>query len=421
MSPLSDGLENCARRSWTLTAMLAAVVLGVCILALDSSNARGEPSEREVDRDPEGAPYLAGELLVTYTPEVGAEAKEKVKSSAKGRVDKELPELRAQLLSFPEVKDEPTREARERELEQAKRILEQDPAVEAADYNYLRHAQYTPDDPKFPSQYGLKRPGFPAAWDQTRGAGTKIAVVDGGVAAGHPDLKAKVAAQRDFVDDDGVAQDDTRGHGTHVAGTAAATTGNTRGVAGGCPGCRLLIAKVTKVDLTTSVADEVEGIRWAMNKGAKIINLSLGGAGSVRAEEDAVNYAWTGGAVVVAAAGNAGNSEPFYPAAYPDAVAVAAVDSADQRAPYSNYGDWVDVAAPGTSILSTVPSRGYAYKSGTSMASPHVAALAGLLASQGLSNAEIRSRILETAVYLGLAGQDPYYGAGRIDAARAVR
>jgi thermitase len=136
-------------------------------------------------------------------------------------------------------------------------------------------------------------------------------------------------------------------------------------------------------------------------------------------DRTAVDYATSKGAVVVAAAGNGNTSDRAYPAAYPNAIAVAATNQDDRRASFSNYGDWVDVAAPGVSILSTVPS-GYASWSGTSMAAPHVSALAGLLAAEGYDGAAIRTRILNTAVDLGANGDDPYYGAGRISASRAL-
>jgi thermitase len=124
--------------------------------------------------------------------------------------------------------------------------------------------------------------------------------------------------------------------------------------------------------------------------------------------------------VVVAAAGNKDTNDPTYPAASPGVIAVAATNKDDKRASFSNYGNWVDVAAPGVKILSTIP-RGYASWSGTSMATPHVSALAALLASQGRSRENIEDRITSTTVDLGPNGRDPYYGAGRISADRAVR
>ncbi len=251
-------------------------------------------------------------------------------------------------------------------------------------------------------------------------------MVDTGIDANHPDLKGKVIAQHDFVHNDGTAND-TAGHGTHVAGTIAASTNNGVGVAGGCPRCRLLAARVLAKNGGYD-SDIARGIVWSANNGARVINLSLGGAAYSTALKRAVDYAYNKGAVVVAAAGNTGNGTYHYPAAYPDVIAVAATDSADRRASFSSYGNWVDVAAPGVDILSTYPrwlesnfyEPGYKFMEGTSMASPHVAALAGLLAAQGRSKSEIRFRLLSTADDIGPEGRDRYTGAGLIDAAKAV-
>jgi subtilisin family serine protease len=220
-----------------------------------------------------------------------------------------------------------------------------------------------------------------------------------------------------MVNNDNVAEDDG-GHGTHVAGTVAAATNNGEGVAAVCPSCKLLVAK-SGDENGSLTSDVVQGIYWSVDNRAKAINLSLGSYGNSRILEHAVNYAWKHGVVVVAAAGNDNTERPSYPAAYDKVISVAATDQADRKASFSNYGK-VDVAAPGVGILSTVPGGGYEAWDGTSMASPHVAALAGLLAAQGRTAPEIRRRIERTAVDLGADGKDKYYGWGRIDAQRAV-
>jgi subtilisin family serine protease len=170
---------------------------------------------------------------------------DEVVQESEARTEEELPSQDIQLLSFPEVQDERSEEAREQQLEQAKDILERDPDVEHVDYNYLRELEYAPNDRYFAKgrQWGLKKIGAPGAWDRTRGYGVKIAVVDTGIVANHPDIKGKVVAQEDLANDDIVAEDDDLAHGTHVAGTVAALTNNGRGVAGGCPECGLLVAK----------------------------------------------------------------------------------------------------------------------------------------------------------------------------------
>jgi thermitase len=396
--------------------VLFASLLGVAVLLVPSSVARGEPVDA-VDRSPAGAPYAAGELIVTYEEAAPDNAVESLHEDAE--VEDDLPALDARVLAFPEVKDDPSQAARERDLEQIKEDLALDPAVESVEYNYIGRLAYTPNDPKFRHQWGLKKTGFREAWNRTRGSGVKVAVVDTGAAVRHSDLRHKVADARDLVNDDGTVQD-LSGHGTHVSGIIAARTGNREGIAGGCPNCKLLIAKVFDGENTGTVARFAEGIRWSADHGAEVINLSFVHPASSAIEETAIDYARDKGAVVVAAAGNGDTNKAVYPAASPGVIAVAATNSDDGRASFSNYGRWVDVAAPGVKVLSTSP-RGYASWSGTSMATPHVSALAGLLASQGRSRANIENSITDTAVDLGPKGRDPYFGAGRISADQALQ
>ena len=222
------------------------------------------------------------------------------------------------------------------------------------------------------------------------------------------------------TNNDLVAEDDAAGHGTHVAGTVGAVTDNGKGVAATCPGCKLLVAKAGNSRILLD-SDIVQGIYWSVNNRARAINLSLGSKGKSRVLEHAVDYAWDHGVVVVAAAGNENTARPRYPAAYKHVISVSATNQQNKRAPFSNYGSTVDVAAPGVEILSTVPGGRYGGKSGTSMASPHVAALAGLLATQRRSAREIRTQIERTAKDIGPRGRDQFYGRGLIDANRAVR
>ena len=402
------------------TGVVLASLLAAALVLVFSPAARAEPAEDAVDHGPTGAPYVAGELIVTYEERAPGDAVEALDEEVGAEVEENLPEIDARLLEFPEVQGEPSQEARERDLERLKADLEADPAVESADYNYLVRLAYTPDDPRFSNQWGLRKTGFENAWDVSRGSGSKIAIVDTGMAVGHEDLGGQMVLGRDFVNDDHTVRDRS-GHGTHVAGIAAARTDNARGVAGGCPSCDLLAAKIFDGKGTGTVARLAEAIVWSADHGADVINLSLTHPKRSASEEEAVAYAEREGAVVVAAAGNGDTSTRAYPAAYPGVIAVAATNSDDRRASFSNYGAWVDVAAPGVSVLSTVPEGGYASWKGTSMAAPHVSALAGLLAAQGHGRNAIQSRILDTAVDLGRDGRDPYYGEGRISAGRAVR
>jgi subtilisin family serine protease len=213
--------------------------------------------------------------------------------------------------------------------------------------------------------------------------------------------------------------DDGNGHGTHVAGTAAAETNNGTGGAGTCPNCRIMPVRVLDNNGSGSLSNVANGIAWASDNGAQVINLSLGGPGST-ALQDAVNYAWNRGSFLACAAGNDGTSSTTNarPGAYTNCFAVASTTSSDSRSSFSNYGTWVEAAAPGSSIYSTWLGSSYNTISGTSMATPHVAGVAGLLRSQGLSNSAIRSRLCNTSDRI--AGTGSLWSCGRVNAYRAV-
>jgi thermitase len=295
----------------------------------------------------------------------------------------------------------------------------QDPNVEYVEPNYYFHATWTPNDPAFSSsQWGPQKIQAPQAWDVTKSSSSvKIAIVDTGVEASHPDLNGKVINGWDFVYDDSVPND-ANGHGTHCAGIAAATTNNGIGIAGMAPNARILAVRVLDANGSGTLDDVANGIIYAADNGAQVISLSLGGSSGSTTLKNAVDYAWNKGAVVVAAAGNNNSSAPSYPAYYSNAIAVASTDSADRKSSFSNYGSWVDVAAPGSSIYSTYINGSYATLSGTSMATPHVAGLAGLLAAQGRSNSQIRAAIQNTAD--PISGTGTYWTYGRVNAYKAV-
>ena len=305
----------------------------------------------------------------------------------------------------------------------ALRTYAADPRIMYAEPDYVAEVVAAPNDPYFSSQWGLGKVEAAVAWDTTTGsAGVVIAILDTGVDINHPDLKDKIVKNVNFTGSS--TYSDIQGHGTHVAGIAAASTNNGIGVAGLGYDASIMNVKVLGDDGSGYYSWVTSGIIWAADNGAQVINMSLGGTSSSRALEDAINYAWSKGVVVVAAAGNYGSSSPFYPAYYANCMAVAATDANDSKASWSNYGSWVDVAAPGVNIYSTLRGSSYGYKSGTSMASPFVAGLAALVfttegdaSSNGLLNDDVRARIESTCDDIGLSG----IGAGRINAARAVQ
>lgn len=224
-------------------------------------------------------------------------------------------------------------------------------------------------------QWALAR--FQNLLDGSGGEGVLVAVLDTGIDGQHEDLKGKVVASVNFSDSPTAL--DRSGHGTHVAGIIAAITNNGVGIAGAAPSARLLNVKVADDDGMVWASAVAKGIVWAVDNGARVINLSLAIPGSVPTLEEAVDYAWSRGAVLVAAAGNAGDSAPTYPASLPHVISVAAVDINGKLWDKSNYGDWVCVYGPGVDIYSTLPGNEYGYKSGTSMATAFVSAVAAHL------------------------------------------
>lgn len=265
------------------------------------------------------------------------------------------------------------------------------------------------------------------AWNNTMGSpDVKIAILDSGILASHPEFAGRVLAGYDFVNNDNDPNDDY-GHGTHVAGIAAAGANNGIGMLGVCPGCSIIPVKVLDQYNQGTWGNVAAGILFAVDAGANVINLSLGGQSTIQAVEDAIRYAAQHNVVVVAAVGNGRSDVPFYPAAMAEVVGVAATRNDDTRWSLSNYGSFVEISAPGYAVYSTYNDlnntySGYNYMSGTSMAAPHVAGLAGLLFSQNpeLTVDALRALMRSTATDLGDPGWDVYFGHGRINAFAAL-
>lgn len=289
------------------------------------------------------------------------------------------------------------------------------------------------DDPYYAYQWGLERIGVRDAWPLGSGAGIRVAVVDSGADMNHPDLAAKLVDGYDVANWDSWPQDDN-GHGTHVAGIAAAVTGNGLGVAGVGWDTAIVPVRVESADGSIWTSDVADGIVYAVNAGARVINLSLGSQTWTETMQRATDEAHSRGVLVVASAGNCGDPSSYkanrctvpnpviYPAANPYVLAVGATTSLDTRASFSEYGGFVDVAAPGVDILSTMYNDTYTMMGGTSMASPFVAGLASLVWScnPALSNDQVAQIIAGTATDLGPAGRDDQFGWGLINAQAAV-
>ena len=330
--------------------------------------------------------------------------------------------------------------------------LNRNPDVAVARPDPITRIAVRPNDKYFGDQYALSNSGqvlddlpespqgkagadinATGGWDQTKGdSGVIIAVLDTGVELTHPDIKNKIVSPgKDFVNGDNDASDD-HWHGTHVAGIAAAETNNELGIAGVAWDCAVLPGKIIDASGEGDYGALILAIYWAVDQGAKVINLSLGGE---ERDDDllaALKDAYERNVIIVAAAGNEGGPV-LYPAAYDRyCLAVAATDYNDNRADFSNMGPEIDVAAPGIDVLSLYPTwdtpagfAPYAYANGTSMATPHVAGLAALLKSlkPWLTAGEVMNIIRYSADDVnadGFPGRDDQIGFGRINAERAL-
>ncbi|UTR09700.1 S8 family peptidase [Evansella sp. LMS18] len=282
----------------------------------------------------------------------------------------------------------------------------------------------SPDDEFYkPYQWNLEQIGADKAWPFSTGdEGVPIAVIDSGADPEHPDLRGRISGGYNAFENNGDYHDE-HGHGTHVAGIAGAVTNNSDGIAGLSWNNPLLPVKALDHNAEGSSLSIARGIVWAADNGAKVINLSLGDSHDSELMHDAIRYAYDKDVVLIAASGNDNVHIPMYPAAYEEVLAVAAVTPHRERAFFSNYGDHIDVSAPGEHIPGTYPGSQYVVMSGTSMASPHVAGMAGLIRSVNpdLSNEEVYDIIRSSSDDAGDKGYDPYYGYGIINAERALK
>ena len=398
----------------------------------------------------ESTPYKEDEILVKFKPSITSEQIQIKIASYETEIKHIIPEIKIYQLKLPEGYT----------VEEMIQVYNENPDVEFAEPNYVAYGATIPNDPYFYMQYALHNTGqvfaprygikgkhgadinAPEAWNKEVGEESiVIAIVDSGIDYNHPDLKDKVISKgRDFVNGDYDAMDDFI-HGTFVAGIAAADTNNSLGIAGVSWKSKLLPVKVLDKENKGYWSWIAEGTIWAANQGAKVINLSIAGEFS-RTMEEAINYVYNKGCVVVAAAGNKGKAVS-YPAAFDKVLAVAATNYNDERVSFSNtegtwasnYGPEIDVAAPGFLVLGCVPvwwanqkgwTRPYGYWSGTSLAAPHVAGMAALILSHKpwLTNSQVMDiiRLCTDDVNKNVhPGKDNFLGYGRINMEKAFK
>ncbi len=316
--------------------------------------------------------------------------------------------------------------------------LRADPAVEFAEPNYVVRlvedggiAAVSVNDPKTAGQYSLDQMRVRDAWSLSTGGSGVVAVLDTGVQANHRDLVGRVLPGYDFVNDDSDAADDNA-HGTWVAGIIGANPNDAYGIAGISWTDKILPVKIMNSAGSGDTADLTSGIIWAADNGATVINMSVGGFPTTQYVQDAVNYAWNKGVVLVGAAGNNGVQEDFFPASFTNVVSVSATQVNDEFANWSSFGPKVDVSAPGASVQTTnctVCTYGghdtwgdHTYISGTSFATPNVAGVLALIRARypAYTPAQVVSRLTATVDDLGYAGNDIRYGRGRVNAHRAL-
>ncbi len=401
---------------------LKLLLVGALLLTLWGTTSTG--AAREASSPETDAPFAPGELLVTFEPgRMAAQSAQRALGQFDATYVQTLGREHVQLWRVPA--------GRETALAAEISAL---PGVAYAEPNYVVRAFLNPNDTDYHQQWGHDAINSEDAWEiGTGSSAVTIAIIDTGLDMDHPEFTGRVTSGKDYAEGDNFPDDDN-GHGTHVAGIAAAKGNNGIGIAGMAWNVQVMPIKVLGSDGRGYVSWVVDGIYYATNNGASIINLSLGSTANVGALEDAVNYALGQDVVVVAAAGNCGDSnyeangcdyedQANYPAAYTGVLAVAATDEYDFQASFSNEGTYVDVAAPGSNIYSTIPDNTYTSGSGTSQASPLAAGLAALIRSTNanLTQAQVQQLIKETAEDLYTNGWDNKTGYGRIDAAAAMQ
>lgn len=303
--------------------------------------------------------------------------------------------------------------------------LKHHPHLKFAELDRRVKTSFVPNDPYYGSQWHVAKVGTALAWDTTQGTGVTIAILDSGVDATHPDLAANMVAGYNLYNNNTDARD-VCGHGTAVAGTAAASMNNGAGVAGIAGRAKIMPLRVAYFDTSKNgcyayYSTIANGLTYAADHGARVANVSFGGVAASAAIQSAAQYMKNKGGLVFVSAGNSGINENFTPTA--TMIAVSATDANDVKTSWSSFGSFTALSAPGAGIWTTSKGGIYQAWNGTSFSSPLAAGVAALMmsANAALGSAQIESMLFSTAVDLGSIGRDPYYGYGRVNAAAGVK
>jgi len=408
---------------------LTVLVTGLCLSLLSLAflfNSASQASNSPI--------YAPAEVLVKYKSDVPLKEKEALKQELG---IKKRPLVKINLKGPNDIYLYRLKTAAS--VKQVVKELNTNPSVQVAEPNYIYKVAWLPSDNYFGLQWGLHNTGqpiqgvsgkadadidAPEAWDIEKGFTNpvKVAVIDTGIETTHPDLASKIATDSYNFLNPGNPPEDDNGHGTHISGIIAAATNN-GGIAGVAPGANIMALKAGDASGNLYESYVVNAVYYAADNGAKVINMSFGGPAPSTLLEEAINYAYNKGVVLVAASGNSGDNSTQYPAAYTNVISVGATDNKDNIASFSTHNSAVDLSAPGVNIYSTVLNNGYSYKSGTSMAAPMVAGVTALLRSRypTLTPAQVKKTLEKTADDLGASGRDDYYGYGRVNAYKALR
>jgi thermitase len=396
-------------RKWVLKAVWPCLIVLILLSAV--TGFADTLADSGIAYDTEGNAYIPDQFIISYVASAADKDKKAIKDEIKALRSEVLPGIRAELVRVEKGNGKA-----------ALALLKTNKKVAYAEPDYIARTAYVPNDPGYVGQKQLPLMRTPEAWDVRRDSSNiLVAVLDSGITMGNTDMKNKVVGGYNFIANNTVTDDDY-GHGTQVSSVIGAIMNNNYGIAGIAPMSDLLAVKVVDSTGSGSYSNMIKGIDYAIQQGAKVINMSMGGRASSVALQDAVNRAISKGVVIVAAAGNEGSTALSYPAAFDNVIGVGAVDASLNKMSYSNTGKGLTIMASGTAQVATKGTL-ITGASGTSYSSPYVAGLVALMLAENesLSPAKVMDIIGTTAKDLGAVGYDSTYGYGLVDMGSAMK